>query len=174
MTNLYIRIVNGVAVEYPIIEENLLSAYPEIAPDALPAGFARFQKTPRPVSEVYELIEFSHYTANDEGVYTEAWTVRPMTDDEKLARQNFFKSQHAQMTGWVSWVFDEETCRMVPPVEKPENVPSTVDTPGIIYKWDEPTVSWIAEETPVLPAPLLSPEDLARLANEADSVDDPQ
>ena len=34
-----------------------------------------------------------------------------------------------------SWVFDEDTCRWKPPIDRPED--------GLkLFKWDEPSVSW--------------------------------
>ena len=154
MTNLYIKIVNGVAVDHPILEENLVSAVPGIDPDHLPDGFARFQKTPQPPLGVYELCECS-YAANSEGVYTESWTVRPMTNYEKTQQQNFVKSNFIKLNGPTSWIFDEEKCLMVAPIPRPENIAPTVSSTGTIYMWDEATVSWVATEVPMLVEPNL-------------------
>ena len=40
---------------------------------------------------------------------------------------------------FASWVLDEDTCRWNPPVPYPQD--------GKLYRWDEPTVSWV-EMTP--------------------------
>ena len=149
MTNLYIKIVDGIAIDHPILEENLVSAFPEINLDLLPANFARFRKTPRPRCGVYERYECS-YAADAEGVYTEVWTLRSMTDHEKTQEQNLVKSSFIQLNGPSSWIFDEETCRMIAPVPKPETVAPTVSSSGIIYTWDEATVSWAPTEVPML------------------------
>lgn len=154
MTNLYIKIVDGVAVDHPILEENLVSAFPEINLDRLPANFARFQKTPQPRFGVYELCEHS-YAANTEDVYTDVWTVRPMTDHEKTQQQNTVKSTFIKINGPASWIFDEETCRMIAPVPQPEPIAPTVSSLGTIYTWDEATVSWAATEVPMLVDPIL-------------------
>lgn len=152
MTNLYIKIVGGVAVDHPILEENLVSAFPGINLDQLPADYARFQKTPQPRFGVYELCEHS-YAANSEGVYTDVWTVRPMTDHEKTQQQNLVKSSFIKINGPASWIFDEETCRMIAPVPKPDPVAPTLSSVGTVYMWDEATVSWTATEVPMLVEP---------------------
>ena len=36
---------------------------------------------------------------------------------------------------YASWVFDEDSCRWVPPVARPDEENS--------YTWDEDTVSWV-------------------------------
>ena len=157
MNNLYIRIVDGVAVDHPILEENLVFSFPGIDLDQLPANFARFQKTPRPNHGIYELSEYS-YAANADGVYTEVWTVRPMTSQEKTQQQDLVKSNFKQLGGPASWIFDEEKCLMVAPVPRPDSIPPTFSSLGIIYTWDEATVSWAAIEVPMLQPPLVLPD----------------
>lgn len=39
---------------------------------------------------------------------------------------------------YASWVLDEDTCKWIPPLNKPND--------GKSYYWDEPTVSWIRFE----------------------------
>ena len=154
MTSLYIKIVDGMAVDHPILEENLVSAFPGINLDQLPSTFARFEKTPQPLFGVYELCEHA-YAANTEGVYTDVWTVRPMTDHEKTQQQNTVKSAFIKINGPASWIFDEETCRMIAPVPRPEFVAPTLSSVGTVYMWDEATVSWAATEVPMLVEPTL-------------------
>lgn len=156
MNNLYIKIVDGIAVDYPILGENLVSLFPAIDLDQLPSNFARFQKTPRPNHGIYELSEYS-YAANSQGVYTEVWTVRPMTNHEKTQQQDLVKSNFKQLNGPSSWIFDEEKCLMVAPVPRPDAVAPTVSSLGTIYTWNEATVSWAATEVPML-EPALRPD----------------
>jgi hypothetical protein len=42
---------------------------------------------------------------------------------------------------WNSWILNEETCRWGPPVPYPAGAMEA----GIIYRWDEPTLSYIEE-----------------------------
>ncbi len=155
MNNLYIKIVDGVAVDNPILGENLVSTFPHIDLDRLPSEFAKFQKTPRPNCGVYELCEYV-YAANAEGVYTEVWSVRPMTDYEKTQQQNLVKSNFIELNGPKSWIFSEEKCLMVAPVPRPDAVAPTASSVGTIYTWNEDTVSWAAIEVPML-EPALQP-----------------
>lgn len=157
MNNLYIKIVDGIAVDYPILGVNLVSAFPEINLDNLPPEYARFQRTPCPNHGVYELSEY-RYAANEEGVYTEVWTVRPMTDHEKTQQQNLVKSNFMKLNGPASWIFNEEKCLMVAPVPRPESISPTLSSLGTIYTWDEDTVSWAAIEVPMLEPPRILPD----------------
>ena len=43
---------------------------------------------------------------------------------------------------WPSYVLNEETCRWDPPIPYPEGAVEA----GILYRWDEPTQSWIKED----------------------------
>ena len=57
-----------------------------------------------------------------------------MTEEEKIAKQDAAKALWAE-NGYASWVFNEEACSFDPPTPYP--------TDGKVYKWDEPTTSWI-------------------------------
>ena len=42
---------------------------------------------------------------------------------------------------WASWLLDEETCRWKPPVAYPAGAMEA----GIIYRWDEDTLSYVED-----------------------------
>ena len=77
--NLYIETENGVTKNHPAFEENLRLAFGEI-----PAHWEPFTRVERPVLGVYQLMDPNEavYTKVD-GVWTDVWTVREMTAEEK-------------------------------------------------------------------------------------------
>lgn len=85
--NLYIQIQDGKPWQHPLLEDNVLQAWPEIDLNNLPANLARFRRHQQPVSSVLPVGNFqvpvcSYELAND-GVYEDTWTVREMDDDER-------------------------------------------------------------------------------------------
>jgi hypothetical protein len=130
---LYIKIENGQLIDHPILEENLIQAFPNIDVNNLPSNFIEFVRKPRPFIDTYEVYDGFDYELID-GVYTDVHYVREMTDEEKIEKQNKTKSNWIAYGGYNSWVFDEETCTFVPPIPKPDSYK--------LYYWNEDTVSW--------------------------------
>lgn len=130
---LFIRLKNGQPVEHPIFGDNFRQAFPDVDTNNLPEWVARFERIPQPALGVYEVYEGVTYQW-DAGVVKDVHQVRPMTVAEKTAKQDAVKAVWAQ-NGFASWAFDEDTCSFKPPVHMP--------TDGKLYRWDEPTVSWI-------------------------------
>lgn len=130
---LFIRTKDGQPFEHPIFGDNFCAAFPHIDTNNLPEGFARFErKEPTPVG-LYEVDEGVTYELVD-GVYTDVFHRRAMTDEERVAKQNQTKSEWTA-TGFTSWIFDEQTCSFKPPVAMPQD--------GKRYTWDEATTNWI-------------------------------
>lgn len=130
---LYIKIKEGVPFEHPIMEENFIQAFPNIDVNNLPEEWSVFERVAKPTVGPYELIESCSYQFID-GIVKDVWITRDMTAEEKLEQQNKIKNMWS-VIGLASWVFDEATCAFKPPVDMP--------TDGKIYKWDEPTISWV-------------------------------
>jgi hypothetical protein len=83
--NCFIKIVDGQPFEHPILEDNFRQAFPEIDPDNLPEGFARFTRITKPAFKQREF-KYVHYLPNFipcEGGWTDDWGVRDMTEEEK-------------------------------------------------------------------------------------------
>lgn len=83
--NLFIRVENGVPVDHPILEDNLLMVYNITSiNDAFLAdhGFARFERADVPVG--FELVEHTGYTMHSDGVVRNSFTSRELTQDEKV------------------------------------------------------------------------------------------
>jgi hypothetical protein len=132
--HLYIRLKNGQPFEHPILEDNFRAAFPHVDLNNLPDWVTKFERIPQPTLKVYEVYEGVTYE-RDGNVFTDVHHVRSMTSEEKVAIQNAVKVTWAEYPGWVSWVFDEETCAFKPPIPYPAD--------GKTYKWDEPTLSWV-------------------------------
>lgn len=130
---LFIRIKDGQPFEHPILGENFRQAFPDVNTNNLPAEFARFVRVAAPVIGVYEVYEGVTYEWQN-GLVTDVHHVRAMTAEEITAKQDAVKSSWAG-NGYASWVFDESICAFKAPTPYP--------TDGKIYRWDEPTTSWV-------------------------------
>lgn len=116
---LYIEIENEQPKNHPAFEENLLQAFGKI-----PVQWEPFIRVPRPQLDVYEILDSDDPIYQKiNGVWTDVWLLRPMTDAEKIAKQQSvrdeFNSQE-QAENWSAWVLDEATCTMIPPIPRPE------------------------------------------------------
>ena len=117
--NFYIEIENGVTKNHPAFEKNLMQAF-----GSVPEHWEPFTRVERPVPGIYQVLESEEpvYVKVD-GVWTDVWSVRDMTTEEKTARQQiaitgFNNREYA--SNWSAWTLDEATCLMVPPIPRPE------------------------------------------------------
>ena len=138
--NLYIQIKNGPPFQHPIVEANLLEAFPGLDLRNLPVWLARFERVEqykRPVLSVYgkEIKEVYYFKAD--GVVTERFEETPLSTEEKIAKQDLEKSRWADLDppGPASWTFNPTTCVYEAPVPYPED--------GLDYFWDEDKKEWI-------------------------------
>ena len=136
---LYIRIKDGQPFEHPIFGDNFRAVFPNIDTDNLPPEFARFERIAPPALNVYEVNEVTY--AWVDGVVKDVHSVRQMTNEEIIAKQNQIKTAWAN-DGYASWIFDETSCSFQPPTPYPDD--------GKRYRWDEATTSW--KETESTPA----------------------
>lgn len=130
---LFIRIKDGKPFEHPIFGDNFRQAFPDVDTNNLPPEFARFVRVAAPVVGVYENYTGVTYELVD-GVYTDIHHVVPMTEQQKIDKQNSVKAEWAT-TGKYSWVFNESICAFEPPIPYPSD--------GKLHRWDESTTSWI-------------------------------
>lgn len=140
--NLYIETENGVTKNHPAFEDNLLQAF-----GSIPAHWEPFIRVERPTPAVYQLLESQEpvYTKID-GVWTDVWSLRDMTSEEKTAKQQevitaFNEREYA--SNWSAWTFDEATCAMVSPIPRPEPVE------GVLVAWCGADNNW--KEAPTRP-----------------------
>ena len=130
---LFIRIKDGQPFEHPIFGDNFRQAFPDVDVNNLPAEFARFVRVAAPVLGPYEKNQTVSYQLID-GFYTDVFSVEQMTAEEIAVKQQTVKDAWA-LNGFASWAFNETTCAFEAPTPRP--------TDGKIYRWDEPTTSWI-------------------------------
>jgi hypothetical protein len=132
--NLYIETDNnGNTINHPAFEDNLLEAFGQIPPHWEP--FVRIEK---PVPKLYEILDSEEpiYQKVD-GVWTDVWSIRDMTVEEKTQFQQLQKDVWKALPNYnnfTSWIFDEETCRYEPPIPYP--------TDGQNYFWQGTTNTW--------------------------------
>jgi hypothetical protein len=129
--NLYIRIVDGNPSQHPVLEENLTQAFPDVDLNNLPIGWAKFIRVPSPKLGPYQVAECSYIWDGD--IVRDQWSIRAMTEEEKLIKQYRVKQSWKEDMGPTNWIFDEETCTHVPPPK-----PSTDKD----YEWDFGSQSW--------------------------------
>jgi hypothetical protein len=134
---LFIQIHNGASFEHPILGDNFRQAFPEIDVNNLPPEFAKFIRVEPPQIGVYEIYEGVTYEKVGD-FFTDVHHVRPMTNEEKINKQEVTKQEWVK-TGYNSWFFNQETCSFDPPTPYPND--------NKIYTWDEPSLSWV-EVTP--------------------------
>jgi hypothetical protein len=76
---LYIRIEDGQTVDHPVVDWNLMDVYGKI-----PANYEPFERTQMPPVGPYEFEDpDAPLYIKVNGVWTDAWARRPMTDDER-------------------------------------------------------------------------------------------
>lgn len=140
--NLYIETENGVTKNHPAFEGNLIQAF-----GSVPAHWEPFTRIERPTPGIYQLLESQEpvYTKVN-GVWTDVWTVREMTAEEKTTLQQsvitaFNEREYA--SNWSAWTLDEDTCTMQPPIPRPDPVE------GKLVFWCGADANW--KEAPARP-----------------------
>jgi len=131
---LFIRVKDGLAVDHPIMGDNFVQAFPHIDINNLPPEFSEFVRIEINHLGVYEVYEGVTYDKIG-NVFQDVHHVRPMTAEEKTARQNAVKEEWTRTGFAASWIFYENICQFAPPIPKPDD--------GKVYDWDEVTLSWI-------------------------------
>lgn len=141
--NLYIEVENGQYKNHPAFEENLIEAF-----GSIPSNWEIFVRIEKPtIPEIYKIFdtpEVTYEKVND--VWIDVWHIRDMTAEEKTAKQQSVKNAWAtqeQAENWSTWVFDEVTCTMTPPV------PFPTITDGKEIRWCGAENNW--KELPVMP-----------------------
>ncbi len=130
----FIRVSDGVAVDHPILEDNLRASYPNLDFNNLPNGFSRFVRVFQPPVQVYQVYTGVTYE-QDGSVFKDVHHVRDMTTSEIEAKQQAVKDAWA-VNGFPSWQFNSASCAFQPPVPYPDD--------GNHYNWNETTTSWEA------------------------------
>lgn len=76
---LYIRVEDGQTVDHPVIDGNLMDVYGQI-----PANYEPFMRTQKPALGLYEVEDpDAPLYIKVDGIWTDAWAKRPMTDEER-------------------------------------------------------------------------------------------
>jgi len=143
--NLYIEIEDGQPKNHPAFEENLIKAF-----GSVPNNWEPFVRIECPTPNVYQVLEsnISAYAkVND--VWTDVWPLRDMTAEEKSSKQqtviSAFNSRE-QAENWSAWTFNDATCKMIPPITRPEPDQTKLDA-RIFTFWCGADNNW--KDTPV-------------------------
>lgn len=139
--NLYIETENGATKNHPAFEHNLIQAF-----GSVPAHWEPFTRVERPTPSVYQVLESQEAVyAKVDGVWTDVWTIRDMTDEEKAAVHQRVIDAWALIPNafnFTAWVLDEAALRMVPPTPRPVEE-------GKIFRWSGADNNW--KEAPAKP-----------------------
>ena len=139
--NLYIETENGATKNHPAFEHNLIQAF-----GSVPAHWEPFVRVERPTPSVYQVLESQEAVyAKVDGVWTDVWTIRDMTDEEKAAVHQQVIDAWALIPNafnFTAWVLDETALRMVPPTPRPVEE-------GKIFRWSGADNNW--KEAPAKP-----------------------
>ena len=145
--SLYIETENGQIKNHPAFEDNLMQAF-----GSIPAHWEPFTRVERPVPGVYQLLESEEAVyAKVDGVWTDVWSVRDMTAEEKTAKQQAVIAafnDRPQAENWAAWTLEEATCVMVPPIPRPEPDAAKLEQ-RIATFWCGADANW--KDTPVRP-----------------------
>lgn len=145
--NLYIETENGQTKNHPAFEDNLLQAF-----GSIPSHWEPFARVERPVPGIYEVLESEMPTYQKvNGVWTDVWSVRELTAEEKTAKQQAVRDAfdaREQAENWSAWTLDEATCTMQPPIPRPAPDQTKLDQ-GIFTFWCGADNNW--KDTPVRP-----------------------
>ena len=145
--NLYIETENGASKNHPAFEDNLIQAFGEI-----PVEWEPFTRVECPVPGIYQVLESNESVYEKvNGVWTDVWTIREMTAEEKAALQQACRdafNSRSQVENWSAWSLDEVTCTMVPPIPRPA-IDETKIAAGIMTFWCGADANW--KDTPVRP-----------------------
>ena len=139
--NLYIETENGATKNHPAFEDNLIQAF-----GSVPAHWEPFTRVERPTPSVYQVLESQEAVyAKVDGVWTDVWAIRDMTNEEKAAVQQAVRDAWALIPNafnFTAWVLDEAALRMVPPTPRPVEE-------GKIFRWSGADNNW--KEAPAKP-----------------------
>lgn len=134
---IFIQVKDGQPINHPALPLNLIQAFGDIPSDWEP--FIRVQAPQLGIYQILDPPEATYQKVN--GVWTDVWSLRDMTPEEKSAKQQKVKDAWAarpQAQNWSAWTFDEATCTYVPPIPRPDHVAGkTVFWCGTENLWKE-------------------------------------
>jgi hypothetical protein len=140
--NLYIEIENGITKNHPAFEYNLIQAF-----GSVPAHWEPFTRVERSEPTAYQVLESNEPVyAKVNGAWTDVWPLRDMTAEEKAAKQQAVRdafNSREYASNWSAWTFDDATCKMIPPIPRPDPVE------GKDIRWCGADNNW--KEVPVRP-----------------------
>ena len=135
---LYIQVKDGLPINHPAYNDNLIDAFGSVPPDWEP-----FIRIPSPLTGNQNLV-LTHpepvYRKID-GVWQDFWYYREKTAEElaqeKAQAIDALKAMWAKRPyaeNFTAWVVNEETLTMGPPIPRP--------TDGKFYRWSGPDNNW--------------------------------
>jgi hypothetical protein len=81
MNKLYIKVIDGVITEHPMVSESVKVLYPDFDGTIIPEGIKEFIRFQAPVVHPFKIAENSYGFDGDKVI--DIWTVREKTEEEK-------------------------------------------------------------------------------------------
>jgi len=82
MNKLYIKVIDGVVIDHPMLIDSVKVIYPDFNEDNLPESIKEFVGSDNmPITTGFQQAEFSYIF--DDNIVTRAWNVRDKTEEEK-------------------------------------------------------------------------------------------
>ena len=144
---LFIRIIDGQPFEHPIFEDNFKEAFPDVDLNNLPSEFLKFVRVEKPILKKYEVCENESTYKIVDGICTDDWSLRLMTEEEKAAKDVLLEELRNAPFG-PEWVFDEDFCFWKFRVPYP--------TDGKQYVWNETEYAWQELSSSSIATPVVS------------------
>lgn len=139
---LYIKVVDGLPVNHPAFELNLIDAFGAVPPEWEP-----FVRVPNPTFTDNTLV-LTYPTPiyrKVDGVWRDEWQTRSKTQEELAAEKEAVLVPIREMwmnrpfaSNFAAWVFNETTFMFEPPIPRP----TEAAPPGFTYRWSGPDNNW--------------------------------
>lgn len=131
---LFIKVKDGLPVDHPAFEDNLLDAFGVIPPEWEP-----FARVPNPANGMSTkiLVHPEPIYRKINGVWQDYWYVRDKTPEEIEEMYRPYKETWATIPyahNFATWVFNTTKMRYEPPIPRP--------TDGKFYRWSGKDNNW--------------------------------
>lgn len=133
---LYIQVEGGEPVNHPAFSHNLVEVFGHV-----PSNWEPFVRQEKPSPPLYKVVEEEPTYEKVDGVWTDVWSIRDMTPEEKKKIQQSmfdFWTNRPDAFNFTAWIYDEENNKFNPPIPRP-----TETTPdGFMYRWCGAIDNW--------------------------------
>jgi hypothetical protein len=146
MTYKYIETKNGLPSGAVYSLEQMQRRYPDYDfNQGPPENYALFEESvPTELPGMYKKIKVNRiYKIPGTEIFTNELEIVDMDPIEKAAVIEQMKRDFYKATGYLSWIFDEQVNRWIPPKQPPDG---TLIPDGTKFVWNEAQQEWVQQE----------------------------